>query len=206
MRGPQSASHAAARDQLPDHSGEDPSVTRQELHATVLPADISLDATPDMESRVVIRSVAGSTLNSHNHSSPRGANGYYVDQAQWSPDSQFFVYSLVSSGGHSPWSHPTHGLQRCGQPLRQSQRHDRRVTALVGEIPIRRASHPDGDDLEEGRRARRSRAGHHRSFGCLCEIETGIDVRKATPRPAGRWLRRPARTRQARRRSGRRSA
>jgi len=79
----------------------------KKLHATVLPADISLDATPDMESRVVIRTVAGSTLNSHNHSSPRGANGYYVDQAQWSPDSQFFVYSLVSSGGHSPWSHPT---------------------------------------------------------------------------------------------------
>jgi hypothetical protein len=77
------------------------------LHAVVLPADISLDATPDMESRVVIRSVAGATLNSLNHSSPRGANGYYVDTAQWSPDSQFFVYSLVSSGGHSPWSHPT---------------------------------------------------------------------------------------------------
>ncbi len=79
----------------------------KKFHATVLPADISLDATPDMESRVVIRSVAGSTLNSHNHSSPRGANGYYVDQVRWSPDSQFFVYNLVSSGGHSPWSHPT---------------------------------------------------------------------------------------------------
>jgi hypothetical protein len=25
---------------------------------------------------------------------------------QWSPDSQFFVYSLVSSGGHSPWQFP----------------------------------------------------------------------------------------------------
>jgi hypothetical protein len=79
----------------------------KKLHAVVLPAEISLDATPDMESRVVIRSVAGETLNSINHSSPRGANGYYVDTVRWSPDSQFFVYSLVSSGGHSPWSHPT---------------------------------------------------------------------------------------------------
>jgi hypothetical protein len=79
----------------------------KKLHATMLPAEISLDATPDMESRVVIRSVDGKTLNSHNHSSPRGANGYYVDHAQWSADSQFFVYNLVSSGGHSPWSHPT---------------------------------------------------------------------------------------------------
>jgi hypothetical protein len=85
----------------------------KKLHAIVLPAELSLDATPDMESRVVIRSVAGDTVNSINHSSPRGANGYYVDVAQWSPDSQFFVYSMVSSGGHSPWSHPTivYGVQ-----------------------------------------------------------------------------------------------
>jgi hypothetical protein len=73
----------------------------------VLPVDVSLIATPDMESRVVIRSVDGDTLNSINHASPRGMNGYYVDIAQWSPDSQFFVYSMVSSGGHSPLSHPT---------------------------------------------------------------------------------------------------
>jgi hypothetical protein len=79
----------------------------KKLHAVVLPAEISLDASPDMESRVVIRSADGNTLNSINHSSPRGANGYYVDVAEWSPDSQFFVYSMVSSGGHSPWSHPT---------------------------------------------------------------------------------------------------
>jgi hypothetical protein len=79
----------------------------KKLHATVMPVDINLNATPDMESRVVVRSVDGDTLNSFDHSSPRGMNGYYVDTAQWSPDSQFFVYSLVSSGGHSPWSHPT---------------------------------------------------------------------------------------------------
>jgi hypothetical protein len=79
----------------------------KKLHAVVLPAEISLNATPDMESRVVIRSVTGDTLNSLSHSSPRGMNGFYVDAAQWSPDSQFFVYNLVSSGGHSPWSHPT---------------------------------------------------------------------------------------------------
>jgi hypothetical protein len=79
----------------------------KKTHATVLPADISLNATPDMESRVVIRSANGDTLNSLDHSSPRGMNGYYVDHTQWSPDSKFFVYNLVSSGGHSPWSHPT---------------------------------------------------------------------------------------------------
>jgi len=74
--------------------------------ASVLPVDVSLNATPDMESRVVIRSSAGATLTSKDYSSPGGANGYYVLNAKWSPDSQFFVYSMMSSGGHSPWSFP----------------------------------------------------------------------------------------------------
>ena len=76
------------------------------VRAFVFPADISLNATPDMESRVVFRASNGDTLTSKDYSSPRGMNGYYVYRAQWSPDSQFFVYSMVSSGGHSPWSFP----------------------------------------------------------------------------------------------------
>src|SRR2546430_1779949 len=76
------------------------------LRALVFPVDVSLYATPDMESRVVIRTSKGDTLTSKDYSSPRGANGYYVFNAKWSPDSQFFVYSTSSSGGHSPWSFP----------------------------------------------------------------------------------------------------
>jgi hypothetical protein len=76
------------------------------LRALVVPVDVSLYATPDMESRVVIRTSKGDTLTSKDYSSPRGANGYYVFNAKWSPDSQFFVYSMSSSGGHSPWSFP----------------------------------------------------------------------------------------------------
>jgi hypothetical protein len=78
----------------------------KELRAIVLPVDVSLDATPDMESRVVIRSRGGETITSKDYSSPRGTNGLYVVEAKWSPDSQFFVYSMSSSGGHSPWSFP----------------------------------------------------------------------------------------------------
>jgi hypothetical protein len=74
--------------------------------ASVLAVDISLNATPDMESRVVMRSSAGATLSSKDYSSPNGTNGYYVLNAEWSPDSQFFAYSMMSSGGHSPWSFP----------------------------------------------------------------------------------------------------
>ncbi len=74
--------------------------------AVVFPADTSLNDTPDMESRVVIQSSAGAALSTKDYSSPQGANGYYVFFAQWSPDSQYFVYSMMSSGGHSPWSFP----------------------------------------------------------------------------------------------------
>jgi hypothetical protein len=76
------------------------------LRAVVYPVDISLDVTPDMESRVVIRTREGNTLNSKDYSSPRGFNGYYVVNAEWSPDSKFFVYSTSSSGGHGPWQFP----------------------------------------------------------------------------------------------------
>jgi hypothetical protein len=74
--------------------------------ASVLAVDKSLNATPDMESNVVLRSSAGATLSAKDYSSPDGANGYYVLNAKWSPDSQFFVFSMMSSGGHSPWSFP----------------------------------------------------------------------------------------------------
>jgi hypothetical protein len=76
------------------------------LRALVVPVDVSLYATPDMESRIVIRTAKGDTLTSKDYSSSRGTNGYYVIDAKWSPDSQFFVYSMGSSGGHSPWSFP----------------------------------------------------------------------------------------------------
>ncbi|MGP0091956.1 MAG: hypothetical protein ACLPKB_18670 [Xanthobacteraceae bacterium] len=76
------------------------------MRASVFPVDVSLYTTPDMESRVVIRSSTGDTVTSKDYSSPRGMNGYYVYRAQWSPDSQYFVYSMISSGGHSPWSFP----------------------------------------------------------------------------------------------------
>jgi hypothetical protein len=72
------------------------------LTAFVLPADSSLNATPDMESRIEIRTQGGQVRALKDYSSPRDANGYYVVQAKWTRDAQFFVYSLSSSGGHSP--------------------------------------------------------------------------------------------------------
>jgi hypothetical protein len=65
------------------------------------------NASPNAESRVVIRSSsAGDTITSEDYSSKDGEHGYCVYRAKWSPDSQFFVYSMTSSGGHSPWQFP----------------------------------------------------------------------------------------------------
>jgi hypothetical protein len=77
------------------------------LRAIVFPIGMDLHATPDIESRVVIRGDEAKLITSKDYSSPRGTNGYYVVRAKWSPDSQFFVYSMSSSGGHSPWQFPT---------------------------------------------------------------------------------------------------
>jgi hypothetical protein len=82
--------------------------------ALVLPVDPSLHATPDMESRVDITARGRHIRASKDYSSPGGANGYYVVQATWTPDSQFFVYSLSSSGGHSPWQSPIALYSRTG--------------------------------------------------------------------------------------------
>jgi len=79
----------------------------QALRAMIYPVGMDLHATPDIESRVVIRGPDAKLMTSRDYASPRGANGYYVVHAAWSPDSQFFVYSMSSSGGHSLWSFPT---------------------------------------------------------------------------------------------------
>jgi hypothetical protein len=79
----------------------------QALRAIVWPVGMDLHASPDIESRIVIRGADAKLVTSRDFSSPRGANGYYVVRAKWSPDSQFFVFSMSSSGGHSPWSFPT---------------------------------------------------------------------------------------------------
>jgi hypothetical protein len=52
------------------------------------------------ESRIELRSQDGRVLASRNYASKDGEHGYGVTKAAWTADSQFFVYSLESSGGH----------------------------------------------------------------------------------------------------------
>jgi hypothetical protein len=59
------------------------------------------------ESRVDIYDADGKLVSTVDYSSPDGEHGMGVVRAAWTPDSQFFVYSMASSGGHQPWKSPT---------------------------------------------------------------------------------------------------
>jgi hypothetical protein len=58
------------------------------------------------ESRIELRTQAGMVLAKRDYTSEDGEHGYGVTKATWTPDSQFFVYSLESSGGHQAWNSP----------------------------------------------------------------------------------------------------
>lgn len=60
------------------------------------------------ESRIEIRTSRGELLLRKDFDSPDGEHGYQVMYAAWTPDSEFFVFSTTSSGGHQPWRFPTY--------------------------------------------------------------------------------------------------
>jgi hypothetical protein len=59
------------------------------------------------ESEIVIKSNKGMLLYSKNYGSETGEHGFGVERAAWTANSQFFVYSMSSSGGHQSWHFPT---------------------------------------------------------------------------------------------------
>jgi hypothetical protein len=68
------------------------------------------EATPESKLRVV--SPTGNTLARKSYLSEDGEHGFGVVKAEWTPDSQFFVYSLESSGGHQSWHSPVYFFSR----------------------------------------------------------------------------------------------
>ena len=64
------------------------------------------------ESRIELRSHGGRVLVSRNYASKDGEHGYGLTKGAWTPDSQFFVYSLESSGGHQAWHTPVQFFSR----------------------------------------------------------------------------------------------
>jgi len=55
------------------------------------------------ESIIEIWTNEGKLLKKKDYTSEDGEHGLVVAQAEWTPDSQFFIYSMYSSGGHQPW-------------------------------------------------------------------------------------------------------
>jgi len=56
---------------------------------------------------VELRSKAGKVLYHKDYTSQDGTHGYGVVQAAWTPNSQFFIYSMESSGDREAWHSPT---------------------------------------------------------------------------------------------------
>lgn len=55
---------------------------------------------------------AGKTVFTKDYRSESGSHGYSLAKAQWTPDSQFLVFTLSSSGGHQPWRFPLYAYSR----------------------------------------------------------------------------------------------
>jgi hypothetical protein len=65
----------------------------------------------EYESRIEFRS-ADDLLCAIDYSSEDSEHGFGVVRAEWTPDSQYFVFSLTSSGGHQAWHTPTQFFSR----------------------------------------------------------------------------------------------
>jgi len=77
----------------------------EQLRATV--TDVKNSPTGSEESRLTIQTVNGQILFDHSFESKDGEHGAGVLRAAWTPDSQYFVVSLSSSGGHQAWHFQT---------------------------------------------------------------------------------------------------
>jgi len=84
----------------------------QKLFAMVYNTQATGEIMP--ESIVSIYDSHGKLLKRKSYVSSDREHGFNVAQLKWSADSQFCVWSLTSSGGHSPWHSPTDCyLQKC---------------------------------------------------------------------------------------------
>lgn len=66
----------------------------------------------EYESRIEFHSSDGKISCAVEYSSDDSEHGFGVVKAEWTPDSQYFVFSLTSSGGHQAWHAPTQFLSR----------------------------------------------------------------------------------------------
>lgn len=80
------------------------------LRACVL--SVGKHPAPLNESRIEIHDANNRVLAFKDLQSSDGEHGRNVQKSEWTPDSQFFVFSTASSGGHSPWHWQTYFYDR----------------------------------------------------------------------------------------------
>jgi hypothetical protein len=107
------AQQSTVQDSTPPQSVQCPGITSpdQQLRACVLSVGRHPNP-PFNESRVEIRNMKGTVLAAKGFKSPDGEHGRNAQKMEWSPNSQFFVFSTASSGGHSPWHWQTYFYDR----------------------------------------------------------------------------------------------
>jgi hypothetical protein len=89
------------------------------------------------ESRVEIRKSDGKLVCTKDYSSSDGEHGYGVQEGQWTPDSQFFVYDTSSSAGHQPYRAPTFFYSRKDNRVRNIEELTNRAVLSNEPPPFR---------------------------------------------------------------------
>lgn len=80
-------------------------------HVVIVPVSKEPERS-EYESRIEFRSNDGRISCALDYSSGDSEHGFGVVKAEWTPDSQYFVFSLTSSGGHQSWHATTQFLSR----------------------------------------------------------------------------------------------
>ena len=75
------------------------------LTARILSIQKTKEGSPEFIIEVI--DAAGKLTAKEDFTSKEGVQGLSIDKAEWSPDSQFFIFSTFSSGGHMAWQYPS---------------------------------------------------------------------------------------------------
>ena len=80
------------------------------------------------ESHIEIRNHAAALLQTVSYTSDDGEHGWGVEKAAWTPNSEFFIFSMSSSGGHEAKHFPTFFYSRKTNNIETLEKFLRNVT------------------------------------------------------------------------------
>jgi len=115
----------------------------------------------------------GRPLYARDYSSADGEHRLTLTEDQWTPDSQFFVYSLASSGGHQPYRSPTYFYSRLPSFVRNIEELTHRLVVDQAPDPEFRIVPPHSVVL------RTSENGLYNLESMLVNLNTGAVSRRS---------------------------